>query len=53
MFGYTANSGSGEAEAQNQDLKRQGQQKRTKINWRFTRQKARKLFKYEKPDSSG
>jgi hypothetical protein len=28
-------------------------QKRTKINWRFTRKKARKLFKYEKPDSSG
>ena len=28
-------------------------QKRTQINWRFTRQKARKLFKYEKHDSSG
>ena len=28
-------------------------QKRTKINWRFTHKKARKLFKYEKPDSSG
>ena len=29
-------------------------QKRTKINWRFTRKKARKLFKYdEKHDSSG
>jgi len=28
-------------------------QKRTTINWRFTRKKARKLFKYEKPDSSG
>jgi transposase len=27
--------------------------KRTKINWRFTRKKARKLFKYQKPDSSG
>src|SRR6266851_4122361 len=27
--------------------------KRTKINWQFTRKKARKLFKYEKPDSSG
>ena len=23
--------------------------KRTKINWRFTRQKARKLFRYKKP----
>ena len=28
---------------------RQANQKRTKINWRFTRKKARKLFKYEPP----
>jgi len=27
--------------------------RRTKINWRFTRKKARKLFKYNKPRSSG
>ena len=27
--------------------------KRTTINWRFTRKKARKLFKYKKPDSTG
>ena len=29
--------------------KRQANRKRTKINWRFTRQKARKLFRYRKP----
>ena len=28
-------------------------QKRTKINRGVTRKKARKMFKYEKPDSSG
>jgi transposase len=28
---------------------RQSNQKRTKINWRFTRRKARKVFRYEKP----
>ena len=27
--------------------------KRTKITWRFTRKKARKMFKYAKPDSGG
>ena len=32
---------------------RTANQKRTTINWRFTRKKARKLFKYEKPDGSG
>jgi transposase len=28
-------------------------QQRTKINWGFTRKKARKLFKYKKPRGSG
>jgi hypothetical protein len=28
---------------------RQVNRKRTKINWRFTRQKARKLFRYREP----
>jgi len=32
---------------------RKANQKRTKINWRFTRKKARKLFKYEPPGRSG
>ena len=33
--------------------KRQVNRQRTKIRWRFTRKKARKLFKYKKPRSSG
>ena len=33
--------------------KRTANQKQTKINWRFTRKKARKLFKYKKPRSTG
>jgi hypothetical protein len=32
---------------------RKANQKRTKINWRFTRQKARKVFKYEAPGRRG
>jgi hypothetical protein len=28
---------------------RQANRKRTRINWRFTRKKARKLFKYDSP----
>jgi transposase len=32
--------------------KRQANQRRTKINWQFTRKKARKLFKYKKPRRS-
>lgn len=32
---------------------RKANQKRTKINWRFTRKKARKLFRYKKPRASG
>ncbi len=32
---------------------RKANQKRTRINWRFTRQKARKLFKYKPPRRSG
>ncbi len=28
---------------------RRANQKRTKINWRFTRKKARKVFKYKSP----
>ena len=32
---------------------RKANQKRTKINWQFTRQKARKLFRYKKPRASG
>jgi len=32
---------------------RKANQKRTKINWRFTRKKARKLFQYEPPQRSG
>ena len=32
---------------------RKANQKRTKINWRFTRKKARKAFKYEPPGRSG
>src|SRR5205085_1620912 len=32
---------------------RKANQKRTKINWRFTRQKARRLFKYKSPRSRG
>ncbi len=32
---------------------RKANQKRTKINWRFTRKKARKLFKYKQPQRSG
>ena len=28
---------------------RRANRERTKINWRFTRRKARKLFRYEKP----
>ena len=31
---------------------RQANQLRTRINWRFTRKKARKLFKYKKPRSN-
>ncbi len=33
-----------------QSWTRTAHQKRTKINWRFTRQKARKVFGYQKPD---
>jgi len=32
---------------------RKANQKRTKINWRFTRRKARKVFKYEAPGRRG
>jgi transposase len=32
---------------------RKANQKRTKINWQFTRKKARKLFRYKKPSASG
>jgi Zn-finger nucleic acid-binding protein len=32
---------------------RKANQKRTKINWRFTRKKARKVFKYEAPGRRG
>ena len=32
---------------------RKANQKRTKINWQFTRKKARKLFRYKKPRTSG
>ena len=32
---------------------REANRKRTKINWRFTRKKARKLFQYKKPPASG
>jgi transposase len=32
---------------------RKANHKRTKINWRFTRKKARKLFRYKKPRASG
>jgi len=32
---------------------RKANQKRTKINWQFTRKKARKLFRYKKPRGSG
>jgi hypothetical protein len=32
---------------------RKANQKRTRINWRFTRKKARKLFKYEPPGRCG
>jgi hypothetical protein len=32
---------------------RKTDRKRTKINWQFTRTKARKLFHYEKPRSAG
>ena len=32
---------------------RKANQKRTKINWRFTRKKARKLFHYESPGRRG
>ena len=32
---------------------RKANQKRTKINWRFTRKKARMLFRYKKPRASG
>ena len=32
-----------------QAWKRKANQKRTKINWRFTRKKARKVFRYSKP----
>ena len=31
---------------------RKTNQKRTKINWQFTRKKARKLFRYKKPRAS-
>lgn len=31
---------------------RQANRKRTKIHWRFTRRKARKLFRYKKPPAS-
>ena len=33
--------------------KRQANRKRTKINWQFTRKKARRLFKYRQPHHSG
>jgi len=32
---------------------RKANQRRTKINWRFTRKKARKLFRYRNPRASG
>jgi transposase len=32
---------------------RKANHKRTKINWRFTRKKARKLFRYKKPRATG
>jgi DDE superfamily endonuclease len=32
---------------------RQTNRKRTRINWRFTRKKARKLFRYQKPQRIG
>lgn len=32
---------------------RKANRKRTKINWRFTRKKARKLFQYKRPHCSG
>ena len=32
---------------------RQANRKRTRINWRFTRKKARKLFKYDSPGRRG
>jgi transposase len=32
---------------------RKTNQKRTKVNWQFTRKKARKLFRYKKPRASG
>jgi hypothetical protein len=32
---------------------RKANQKRTKINWQFTRKKARKLFRYQKPRARG
>jgi hypothetical protein len=32
---------------------RKADRRRTKINWQFTRQKARKAFRYKKPRASG
>jgi hypothetical protein len=32
---------------------RKANRKRTKINWRFTRKQARKVFKYESPGRRG
>ena len=39
----------GTLQRETKDWTRQSNQKRTKINWRFTRRKARKVFRYEKP----
>ncbi len=41
----------GTLQRETQAWKRTANQLRTKINWRFTRKKARKLFKYKKPRS--
>jgi hypothetical protein len=54
MFGHAADSGSGEAEAGNQDLEQHRQPETDEDQLAFhARKKARRLFKYEKPNGSG
>jgi transposase len=40
-----------ELQQETRDWKRDANRNRTKINWQFTRKKARKVFKYNKPRS--